>query len=131
MRLPGRFVVPLNSMCSSTCDRPAPSHLSSWMLPLMAHAWADTTGALWSSRTMTVRPLSRLVSLTPGGSAGISGWSLAAGTAVAVIGAEIAGKRDWGAWRAGSCLQALFDLMTGASRFDLLAGKNGLRNASA
>src|SRR6266498_2857354 len=68
------------------------------MLPLMAQAWADTTGALWSSRTMMARPLSRLVSLTPGGSAGISGWSLAAGAAVAVIGAEIAGKRDLGAW---------------------------------
>ena len=29
MRLPGRVVVPLKSMCSNTCDRPAPSHLPS------------------------------------------------------------------------------------------------------
>src|ERR1017187_3560384 len=57
-------------MCSSTCDRPAPSHFPSWMLPAMHHAWAETTGALWSSRTMRVSPLSNVVSLTPGGMAG-------------------------------------------------------------
>ena len=47
---------------------PAPS----WMLPAIAHACADTTGALWSSRTMMTRPLSSVVSLTPGGSAAMS-----------------------------------------------------------
>ena len=70
MRLPGRVVVPLKSMCSSTCDRPAPSQRPSWMLPAMHQACAETTGALWSSRTMMVRPLSSVVSVTPGGSDG-------------------------------------------------------------
>src|SRR6185312_15297157 len=37
------------------------------MLPAMAQDWAETTGALWSSRTMMVRPLSRVVVVTPGG----------------------------------------------------------------
>jgi hypothetical protein len=42
------------------------------MLPAMAHACAETTGALWSSRTMMVKPLSSVVSVTPGGMDGIS-----------------------------------------------------------
>src|SRR5437764_926529 len=71
MRLPGRVVVPLKSMCSRMCERPAPSHLPSWTLPDMHQAWAETTGALWSSRMMMVRPFSRLVRVTPGGEAGI------------------------------------------------------------
>src|SRR5208283_3708964 len=37
----------------------------------MHHACADTTGALRSSRTMTVRPLSSVVTVTPGGNDGI------------------------------------------------------------
>src|ERR1039457_6913922 len=37
----------------------------------MHHAWADTTGALRSSRTMMVRPFSSVVMATPGGSVGI------------------------------------------------------------
>src|SRR5438105_14824692 len=72
MRLPARVVVPLNSMCSSTCDIPAPSHLPSWMLPAMHQAWAETTGALWSSRTMMVSPFSSEVNFTPEGMEGIS-----------------------------------------------------------
>src|SRR5208283_3939297 len=36
-----------------------------------------TTGALWSSRTMTVRPLSSVVSVTPAGSDGISPFLIA------------------------------------------------------
>jgi len=42
------------------------------MLPAMHHAWAETTGALWSSRTMMVNPLSSVVSVTPGGIAGMA-----------------------------------------------------------
>jgi hypothetical protein len=42
------------------------------MLPVMAHACAETTGALWSSRTMRVRPLSSVVSVTPAGNEEIS-----------------------------------------------------------
>jgi hypothetical protein len=42
------------------------------MLPVIAHACAETTGALWSSRVMMVRPFSSVTSLTPGGMAGIS-----------------------------------------------------------
>src|ERR1043166_2355747 len=71
MRLPGRVFVPLKSMCSSTCDMPAPSHLPSCMLPAMHHACAETTGALWSSRTMIVRPFSSVVMPTPAGMDGI------------------------------------------------------------
>ena len=41
------------------------------MLPAMHHACADTTGALWSSRTMMVRPLSSVVSVTPAGGDGV------------------------------------------------------------
>src|SRR5260370_22682581 len=41
------------------------------MLPAMHQAWAETTGALWSSRTMIVRPFSRIVRLTSGGIEGI------------------------------------------------------------
>src|ERR1019366_6096079 len=40
--------------------------------PAIAHAWAETTGALWSSRTMMVRPLSSVVSFTPGGTEGMA-----------------------------------------------------------
>ena len=72
MRLPGRVVVPLNSMCSKTCDRPAPSHLPSVMLPAWHQACAETTGALWSSRVMTTNPFSSVVRLAPGGMGGIS-----------------------------------------------------------
>src|SRR5690349_12978112 len=42
----------------------------------MHQACAETTGALWSSRTMTVKPLSRVAVWTPVGSAGISAWFL-------------------------------------------------------
>src|SRR5437879_261756 len=42
------------------------------MLPAIHQAWAETTGALWSSCTMIVRPLSSVVRLTPGGMAGKS-----------------------------------------------------------
>src|SRR6185437_1071143 len=77
MRLPARLAVPLNSICSSTWERPAPSHLPSWMLPVMAQDWADTTGALWSSRTMMVRPLSSVVVVTPGGRGAISPFEVA------------------------------------------------------
>src|SRR2546430_862446 len=72
MRAPGRVVVPLKSMCSSTCDRPAPSQRPSWMLPVMHQACAETTGALWSSRTIRVRPFSRVVRRVPAGHRGIS-----------------------------------------------------------
>src|SRR5881628_2051926 len=41
------------------------------MLPAIHQACAETTGALWSSRTMIVRPFSSVVSLTPGGMAGM------------------------------------------------------------
>src|SRR6266446_9590206 len=41
------------------------------MLPLMHHACAETTGALWSSRTMTVRPFSKVMRRVPGGQAGM------------------------------------------------------------
>jgi hypothetical protein len=41
------------------------------MLPAMHQAWAETTGALWSSRTMIVSPLSSVVTFTPGGRAGM------------------------------------------------------------
>src|SRR4051812_16550732 len=37
------------------------------MLPAIAQDWAETTGALWSSRTMMVRPLSSVVVVTPAG----------------------------------------------------------------
>src|ERR1700722_9226497 len=76
MRLPGRVVVPLNSMCSNTCERPAPSQRPSWMLPLIDHDCAETTGTLWSSRTITVRPFSRVVRGTPSGIDGITLLSL-------------------------------------------------------
>src|SRR5271165_2477680 len=59
-------------MCSSTWDMPDPSHLPSLMLPVMDQACTETTGALWSSRTMIVSPFSRWVIFTPAGSAGIS-----------------------------------------------------------
>src|ERR1700722_7098276 len=59
-------------MCSRPCDRPAPSHFPSVMLPVWHHAWAETTGALWSSRVMITRPFSNVVSFAPGGMAGIS-----------------------------------------------------------
>src|ERR1051325_2249578 len=42
------------------------------MLPAMHQAWAETTGALWSSRTMMVNPLSSVVSFTPPGIGRIS-----------------------------------------------------------
>src|ERR1051325_8710443 len=42
------------------------------MLPAMHQACADTTGALWSSRTITVRPLPSVVICTPGGIGGMS-----------------------------------------------------------
>src|SRR3974377_223929 len=42
------------------------------MLPAMHQAWAETTGALWSSRTMTVSPFSGVVGVTPGGKRGSS-----------------------------------------------------------
>src|SRR2546430_1130947 len=41
------------------------------MLPVKHHACAETTGALWSSRTMMVRPLSRVTRRVPGGQAGM------------------------------------------------------------
>jgi hypothetical protein len=41
-----RRSVPLKSMCSRTCERPAPSQRPSWMLPVRHQAWAETTGAL-------------------------------------------------------------------------------------
>src|SRR5216117_3401757 len=41
------------------------------MLPLMHQACAETTGALWSSRTMTVRPFSKVMRRVPGGQAGM------------------------------------------------------------
>ena len=75
---PGRVAVPLKSMCSSTCDRPAPSQAPSSMLPARHHAWALTTGALWSSRRMSCSPLSRVSSRTPGGTCGMPGAGVAA-----------------------------------------------------
>jgi hypothetical protein len=42
------------------------------MLPAMHQACAETTGALWSSRTMTVSPLSSVVRVTALGSNGSS-----------------------------------------------------------
>ena len=57
-------------MCSSTWLKPAPSQRPSWTLPVCAHACADTTGAERSSRKMTVRPLSSVVTVVPGGMAG-------------------------------------------------------------
>src|SRR5947208_2492552 len=42
------------------------------MLPVMHQACAETTGALWSSRTMMTRPLSKVVIRVPAGEAGIS-----------------------------------------------------------
>src|SRR5436309_3633310 len=41
------------------------------MLPAMHQAWAETTGALWSSRTIIVKPFGNVVSLTSGGIGGI------------------------------------------------------------
>src|SRR6266516_3978148 len=41
------------------------------MLPLMHQACAETTGALWSSRTMTVSPFSKVMRRVPGGQAGM------------------------------------------------------------
>src|SRR5580765_5890078 len=40
------------------------------MLPALHQACAETTGALWSSRMMNVRPFSRVARRTPGGMAG-------------------------------------------------------------
>src|SRR5216683_3158323 len=37
------------------------------MLPAMHQAWEETTGALWSSRTITASPWSRVVRDTPAG----------------------------------------------------------------
>ena len=42
------------------------------MLPALHQACAETTGALWSSRTMIVSPLSSVVTFTPEGMEGIS-----------------------------------------------------------
>src|SRR5437588_7390314 len=70
MRPAARVVVPLKSMCSSTCERPPPSHLPSSMLPALHQTCAETTGALWSSRMIKVRPFSSVLSRTPGGIAG-------------------------------------------------------------
>ncbi|OQB90233.1 MAG: hypothetical protein BWX84_02010 [Verrucomicrobia bacterium ADurb.Bin118] len=39
------------------------------MLPAMHQAWAETTGALASSRTMMVSPLSSVTSVVPAGMA--------------------------------------------------------------
>src|SRR5258705_4501339 len=72
MRPAARLAVPLNNICSRTCDRPAPSQRPSSTLPALHQAWAETTGALWSSRMMSVRPFSRVSSRTPGGMAGIA-----------------------------------------------------------
>src|SRR5438093_8874032 len=73
MRPGPRVVVPLKSMCSSMCERPAPSHLPSSMLPALHHACAESTGALWSSRMISVNPFSKVVRRVPGGRKGISG----------------------------------------------------------
>src|SRR5689334_6541734 len=63
-------------MCSSMCDMPEPSHFPSSMLPALHHACAETTGALLSSRTMMTSPLSNVVTFVPGGSDGMSAYSV-------------------------------------------------------
>src|SRR2546423_5960278 len=47
-------------MCSRMWDNPAPRCWSSSMLPVAHHACTLATGALWSSCTMTVRPLGKI-----------------------------------------------------------------------
>src|SRR5437667_9554679 len=53
-------------MCSRRCDKPAPSHFPSWMLPVRTHACTLATGAEWSSSTMISNPF-RSVKLTADG----------------------------------------------------------------
>src|ERR1051325_6047501 len=87
MRPAPRVVVPLKSMCSRACERPAPSHLPSSMLPVLHQACTETTGALWSSRITSVRPLGSVLNRTPGGMAGRA--VLTARRGKAVKGADI------------------------------------------
>ena len=60
MRPTPRLEVPLKSMCSNTWARPYSPSFSS-ALPTLTHICNATTGALLSSSTTTVRPLSRTV----------------------------------------------------------------------
>src|SRR5260221_1066034 len=73
MRPAARLDVPLKSMCSSTWERPPPSHLPSSMLPALHHCCAEMTGALWSSRIISGKPLGRVMRCTPGGMGGMPG----------------------------------------------------------
>ena len=58
-----RVGVPLKYMCSSTCEIPTSSSGSS-KYPAFTHVTIAATGAPWSSRMRTVRPLGRTVRVT-------------------------------------------------------------------
>src|SRR4029079_8960447 len=100
------------------------------MLPVMAQACAETTGALWSSRTMMVNPLSRVVTRTPGGSAGISPPFLADVVVVLIRKRNPQQGEKIAARVVLAANQSPLSLATGATSGNLLAGKYGSRKAS-
>src|SRR6059036_8197 len=58
------------------------------MLPALHHAWAETTGALWSSRMIRTSPLGKVWKSTPGGIGARPALEADGAVGVAVINAE-------------------------------------------
>src|SRR5437773_898849 len=99
------------------------------MLPAMHQACAETTGALWSSRRMSVRPLSSVAMRVPNGQTGmLPADRLLAALSRETVGVRIVIRPQDRTHYDGPQTQPCF---VSASDADTLPeGRNGLRKAS-
>src|SRR5216117_3917005 len=87
------------------------------MLPLMHQACAETTGALWSSRTMTVRPFSKVMRRVPGGQAGMPAAGFLKATRLReTTAARIRNRAPWVRLQMNLTLLGIRDRLCGTAR---------------